>query len=483
MHKKLGRFHRLMINFDLAVLTISFLPFVLIIEKFVKEERRGNFWRKIACWIVRAVFKLNGVHFKIKHPKNILKYGTIYAANHPSQLDGFMLLSILGPNTILFVMPIEGFPLILKTWVRKMQAIDVRRDPIDDKKYPSGHSKKEAINLAIKHLKQGRNLIIFPEGHTEVLHVLHYFHTGPARISIGAHVPIIPVSIVNADQIFPDEHHVYPGTVLFTFGKQITPPTIRNNKVSYTKKQVQNLRSKFEKSIADKLPVRYLPNYYKQRDKSVGVFVDIDRTIYEGLSQKDLIAYLLWLHKIKAKEAFKVFYWLFMEKMNHIEHEDLMKKALLLLRGWDMAELHKYTHQAFEKKLIKKIQYGIFPLLKDHAEENHSIVLVSEAIHPLANEFKKIVHAKGCLDTKLDFTNHCYTGETNCLCYKERKAILVRNFAKRANINLNKSFAYADSHSDLPFLSLVKYPTAVNPDDKLLDYAIDHDWEVLLDAS
>ncbi|MBT5337637.1 hypothetical protein HN858_04445 [Candidatus Falkowbacteria bacterium] len=481
MHEKLGRFHGTLLKIDLAMLTFVLLPFVLILEKFYAPATRGDLWRKVAHWIVVSTFNINGVKLKIKQAKQTnTQGGNIYAANHASEMDGFMLFAILGHKTVLFTMPNQAFPPILKTWVKKMEAIDVIRDQIDAQSYPKANNKHQAIELAVNHLKMGHSLIIFPEGHIEKLHVLHYFHTGTARISLKSHTPIIPVSIVNADQVFPDESSLHPGTVLFSFGKPIKPDP---NAKLFERPKVLNLRDKIEKQIVKHLPHRYLPPLYKQNPKNVGVFVDIDRTIYEGLSQKDLITYLMYLHKIKAKEAFKIFYWLFMEKTHHLPHKDLMQQSLMVLNGWDMAELDHYVHEAFQKKMLHKVQYGFFPILKDHAEAGHSIILVSEVIHPLAKEFKRFIKANASLDTKLKTVNHCYTGETPCLCYKDKKADLISKFAKRTGVNLNKSFAYADSYSDLQFLSLVKHPCAVNPDHELLEHAVENNWQVMLDAS
>ena len=472
----------LCLHLDLGILMIALLPLIWLAEKFTKQKNRGRLWRRAAVWIVRTVFKLNGVAIRVKHAENILSKPNIYAANHPSEMDGFMLLSILGADAILFTAPLGQFPGILRFWLRKMQTVDVKRDEIDEARYPESHAKVAAIRLAIHHLLHGKNIIIFPEGHAELLHVLHYFHTGAARISLGSHTPVVPVAIVNADQVFPDGHHLAPGPVFLIFNRPIVPPRRLHFATDFPKPEVLALRKRFEKEIIDRLPLRYLPHYYKHKENHVGVFLDIDRTIYEGLSQKDLIAYLLLLHKIHAGEALRVFYWLFLEKIHQLAHRDLMKKSLLTLRGWDVGELNRYIHEAFAKKMIKRIQYGLFPLLKDHAEQNHKLVLVSEAIHPLARAFKNLLHADATIDTKIQASHHCYTGETPCLCYKEQKARLMKQFAERAGIDLNKSYAYADSFSDVPFLSLTKYPTAVNPDDDLLAFAAAHDWEVLLDA-
>ena len=49
----------------------------------------------------------------------------------------------------------------------------------------------------------------------------------------------------------------------------------------------------------------------------------------------------------------------------------------------------------------------------------------------------------------------------------------------REGLNLNESYAYSDSMSDLPMLSIVGHPAAVNPDMRLRQTALHHDWPIL----
>lgn len=483
---KLGKFHYFWLTFDIGLLTSLFLFPMIIIEKFYKIEKRGRFWRKMAMKIISASMRWNGVEVIVNHPENIVKdQPVIYASNHPSFFDGFMLITILGPDLVLVTAPLQQFPKILATWLRKMETVHVRRDPVDDKRYPGGESKPHAIRHAIRNLKNGNSILIFPEGHIELLHLLHYFHTGVARIAIGSHTPIVPISICNADKVFPTEHSAFPGPVTINFGKMMNPPTRKSaTKMIFSKAKVLRLRDEIEQAIVQMLPARYEPDYFKEpKTKRIGVFVDIDRTIYEGLSQKDLVGYLFSLHKLHYSEAFKIFYWLYLEKLNKIKHTDLMKKSLMILRGWDIAELKNVVHTSFKNKLIGNMQYGMLPILKDHAEQNHSIVFISEVIHPLAQEFKKFFRGRTTLDTKLETHNHCYTGQVNCLCYKDVKAKLLEEFSHKHHIDLQKSYAYADSGSDIPFLKLVKHPYAINPDEKLLKFALKKKLEIMEDAN
>jgi phosphoserine phosphatase len=59
------------------------------------------------------------------------------------------------------------------------------------------------------------------------------------------------------------------------------------------------------------------------------------------------------------------------------------------------------------------------------------------------------------------------------------KASWMRGFAEREGLSLSDSYAYSDSMSDLPMLSVVGHPAAVNPDMRLRQTALHHDWPIL----
>jgi hypothetical protein len=55
----------------------------------------------------------------------------------------------------------------------------------------------------------------------------------------------------------------------------------------------------------------------------------------------------------------------------------------------------------------------------------------------------------------------------------------VRALAEREGYNLHTCHAYSDSANDLPMLTSVGYPHAVNPDHKLRHYALQRGWPVI----
>jgi phosphoserine phosphatase len=106
-------------------------------------------------------------------------------------------------------------------------------------------------------------------------------------------------------------------------------------------------------------------------------------------------------------------------------------------------------------------------------------VLITGAImsltRPLAPLFDHIEAARLALDDR---------GVCNGFLEKpplvgESRAAWLRAYARDHGIDLQQSFAYADSHSDLPMLAAVGNPVAVQPDITLYRHAKKSHWPIV----
>jgi fatty acyl-CoA reductase len=61
----------------------------------------------------------------------------------------------------------------------------------------------------------------------------------------------------------------------------------------------------------------------------------------------------------------------------------------------------------------------------------------------------------------------------------ESRAAWLQHYAAQHEIDLERSFAYADSHSDLPMLETVGNAVAVSPDIALMRAASRNQWSVV----
>jgi phosphoserine phosphatase len=62
--------------------------------------------------------------------------------------------------------------------------------------------------------------------------------------------------------------------------------------------------------------------------------------------------------------------------------------------------------------------------------------------------------------------------------FGQAKAVITRQMAEKYEIDLRKSYGYANSFSDVPFLDTVGHAIAVNPDNRLARHAEQHGWEI-----
>jgi hypothetical protein len=75
-------------------------------------------------------------------------------------------------------------------------------------------------------------------------------------------------------------------------------------------------------------------------------------------------------------------------------------------------------------------------------------------------------------------TDGRYTGNVEFWSYGPYKAEAMREVAERQGIDLDASYAYSDSATDVPMLEAVGHPVAVNPDRELTRVAHQREWEI-----
>ncbi len=144
------------------------LPFFLIGERFVKKEKRGHWWRRIAYRINHFFFRHSGINVDVPYEKLQHDQPVVFISNHPSMLDGFMYYSILGPDVTPLTEPTEEVMFPFNIWFAKMELVDVSRDDYDAHVAHKANTKKDALQKLVNILKEEKkSVLIFPEGHAE----------------------------------------------------------------------------------------------------------------------------------------------------------------------------------------------------------------------------------------------------------------------------------------------------------------------------
>ena len=163
--------------------------------------------------------------------------------------------------------------------------------------------------------------------------------------------------------------------------------------------------------------------------------------------------------------------------------EERMKKfresALRVTAGWDQARISAIVRETLVEVIEPIVYDEALELIRRHQSFGRRVFIVSaspeEIVAPLAQYLG--VDEAIASRARLDDTGR-YTGDVEFYSYGPFKAEAILAVAERDGIDLEGSYAYSDSATDLPMLEVVGHPVAVNPDRDLARIAKERNWEV-----
>jgi len=142
-------------------------------------------------------------------------------------------------------------------------------------------------------------------------------------------------------------------------------------------------------------------------------------------------------------------------------------------------ELEEATLELFEQEMRGQFYTQALACVKKHLAEGHQVVLVSGSIRHIVQQVAQYVAATSVLCVDLELSEGRFTGQlTGTPLTGHYKAKSLRQFARENGIDLNASFAYADSADDIAMLEQVGTAAAINPDRRLLAVARDRGWSI-----
>lgn len=153
--------------------------------------------------------------------------------------------------------------------------------------------------------------------------------------------------------------------------------------------------------------------------------------------------------------------------------------ALALVAGRSIEQIRKDSEDIFDERLAHKLWHEVLELAREHRAQGREVYLVTATPMEVAGMIARRLGLSGALGTKTEIIDGIYTGKLiGRPLHGAEKAIAVRELATAEGISLARSHAYSDSINDLPLLTMVGHPNAVNPDRKLRKFAQAHGWVV-----
>lgn len=149
-------------------------------------------------------------------------------------------------------------------------------------------------------------------------------------------------------------------------------------------------------------------------------------------------------------------------------------------KGESFDRLRFFSEELFEEVLKPAIFEGTPELIAASKKIGQKQIVITGALDFTIEKLMDYLGIEEFKANRLEFVNGYATGRIlPPVMASATKAKWMREYSEKNDINLSESYAYSDSISDLPMLSIVGHPVAVNPDFRLKQTAIQHDWAIL----
>jgi HAD superfamily hydrolase (TIGR01490 family) len=204
-------------------------------------------------------------------------------------------------------------------------------------------------------------------------------------------------------------------------------------------------------------------------DPLTGAFFDVDNTLMRGASiyhfARGLAARKMFGARDLARMTWGQAYFRLRGAENS-EHIDAARQAALaFVAGHNVTDIVRLGEEIYDDTMADRIWAGTRELTQRHLRAGQRVWLVTATPVELASILSRRLGLTGALGTVAETRDGVYTGRlVGGLLHGEAKAAAIQALAAREGLDLARCSAYSDSLNDMPMLTLVGHPNAVNPD-------------------
>src|SRR6476646_3192114 len=218
-------------------------------------------------------------------------------------------------------------------------------------------------------------------------------------------------------------------------------------------------------------------------DPTAAAFFDVDNTMMQGASiyhfARGLAARDFFTWQDLAQFAWKQVAFRIKGVEDPAHMEEAKEAALAFVAGHRVQEVVDLGEEIYDELMADRIWSGTRALAQLHLDAGQRVWLVPAAPAELASLIARRLALTGALGTVSESKDGVYTGRlVGEPLHGPAKAEAIHALAEREGLDLSRCSAYSDSANDVPMLSIVGNPVAVNPDGQLRREARANGWEI-----
>lgn len=167
-------------------------------------------------------------------------------------------------------------------------------------------------------------------------------------------------------------------------------------------------------------------------------------------------------------------------KQGTLDIAQFLRFSLKPLADNNPEQLYQWRAQFIEQAIRPLLLTPAQQLIDKHRNRGDTLLVITATNRFVTEPIVQLYGIENLLATTPEFIDGRYTGGFNGIpCFREGKVKLLEAWLTGSSETLQDSWFYSDSHNDLPLLKLVDHPVAVDPDEKLAEFADAANWPII----
>ncbi len=211
----------------------------------------------------------------------------------------------------------------------------------------------------------------------------------------------------------------------------------------------------------------------------VGAFFDLDRTLVGCNTGRVFLKDLRRRGEISMGRALRAMGWLAKYHFSLIDVNAMASKIMQGMRGFSEREFEERCRRLVEDEVLPLLLPAALRKIEQHRKDGHVLAILSTSPTYMTRPVAEVLGIDEVISTQLEVEGGAFTGRViSPACFGAGKVHWAEAMGRACSVNLDKSWFYTDSYSDLPMLERVGHRVIVNPDPRLRRTARQRGWAV-----
>lgn len=204
----------------------------------------------------------------------------------------------------------------------------------------------------------------------------------------------------------------------------------------------------------------------------VAAFFDMDKTLIEVNSARLWVEHMWREGELRKRDLLRSAAGLLGYRLAIVDMQKLARDAVARLEGEHEEQMRARVEQWYDTEIRTTVRERMREIVEEHRAKGHRLVLLTASSPYVAEPLARDLDLHDVISSQFEVRDGKFTGQiVEPLCYGDGKVHLSEAWAQQRSVDLDASWFYTDSYTDVPMLERVGYPVVVDPDPRLERWA------------